>query len=90
VNVGAPTYRPPLVLARTDTARLVALVDQTQITNTASWPALTSPALERGWTRTHSCGVCFLGLGELGVGLGVVELGVGLGVVVELGAGVVV
>jgi hypothetical protein len=96
VNVGAPTKRPPPVLARTDTARLVAFVDQTQITKPASWPALTSPAPESGWIRTHSCGVAFLGLGlgELGFGLGELgfglgELGFGLGVV-ELGLGVVV
>jgi len=98
VNVGVPTKRPPLALARTDTARLVAFVDQTQITNVASCPALTSPAPESGWIRTHSCGVAFLGFGlelgfgeeELGFGLGLEELGVGLGVVVELGLGVVV
>ena len=56
---------------------------------------MTSPAPERGWIRTHSCGVAFLcfglelgvGFGELGFGLG--ELGFGLGVVVELGVGVV-
>jgi hypothetical protein len=74
-------------------------VDQTQITKVAWWPALTSPAPERGWIRTHSCGVTFLGfgLGELGFGLGELELGLGfgelgfgLGVVVELGVGVVV
>ena len=97
VNVAVPTKRPPPVLARTDTARLVAFVDQTQITNFASWPALTSPALEKGWIRTHSCGVAFLGLGlgldELGFGVGELdleELGVGLGVVDVLGLGVVV
>jgi hypothetical protein len=100
VNVGAPTYRPPPVLARTDTARLVAFVDQTQITKVASWPGLTSPAPERGWIRTHSCGVTFLGfgLGELGFGLGELDVGLGfgvgvaveLGVVVEVGVGVVV
>jgi hypothetical protein len=99
VNAGVPTERPPPALARTDTARLVAFVDQTQITKVASWPALTSPAPESGWTRTHSCGVTFLGfglgelgfgLGELDVGLGFGVLGFGLGVVVELGVGVVV
>ena len=100
VNFGAPTNRPPPVLARTDTARLVAFVDQTQMTNVASWPGLTSPAPERGWIRTHSCGVTFLGfgLGELGFGLGELDVGLGfgvgvaveLGVVVELGVGVVV
>jgi hypothetical protein len=80
------------VLARTDTARLVALVDQTQTTNPASWPALTSLAPFTDWTRTHSCGVADLGFGffeELGFGLGVAEL-VGLADVVELGVGVVV
>lgn len=100
VNFGAPTNRPPPVLARTDTARLVAFVDQTQITKVASWPGLTSPAPERGWIRTHSCGVTFLGfgLGELGFGLGELDVGLGfgvgvaveLGVVVELGVGLVV
>ena len=83
------------MLARTDTARLFAFVDQTQITNVASWPGLTSPAPERDSTRTQSCGVTFLGFGldelgfgfgELGFGLG--ELGLGLGDV--LGVGVVV
>jgi hypothetical protein len=89
------------VLARTDTARLFAFVDHAQITNVASWPALTSPP-ESDWTRTHSCGVTllcfglglFFGLGELGfglaVGLGELELGVGLGVALGLGLGVVV
>jgi hypothetical protein len=100
VKVGLPTNRPPLVLALTDTARLVALVDQTQMTNVASWPTLTSPAPESGWIRTHSCGVTFLGFGflgfgldELGFGEGELDLevlGVGLGVVVVLGLGVVV
>jgi hypothetical protein len=87
------------VLARTDTALLFAFSDHTQITNVASWPALTSPRLASDWTRTHSCGVtclCFLpgelavGSGELGVGLAVgeVEVGVGLGLAeVELGLG---
>ena len=79
-------------MAITDTARLIALVDQTQITKPASWPALTSPAPESGWIRTHSCGFVVLGAGldELGFGLGLGELGFGLGVVVELGLGVVV
>ena len=75
-------------MAITDTARLIALVDQTQITKPASWPALTSPAPESGWTRTHSCGFVVLGAGLDELGLG--ELGFGLGVVVELGLGVVV
>lgn len=88
------------MLARTDTARLVAFVDQTQITKVAVWPGLTSPPPERGWIRTHSCGVTFLGfgLGELGFGLGELDVGLGdgvgvtveLGEAVELGVGVVV
>ena len=98
VNVAVPTKRPPPVLACTDTARLVAFVDQTQMTNVASWPALTSPAPESGWIRTHSCGVAFFfgfGLDELGFGVGELVLeelgvGLGLGVVVVLGLGVVV
>jgi len=91
---GVPTS-PSGELARTETARLFAFVDHTQITKVASWPALTSPALESDWTRAQSCGVtrlCFffavgdgLGLGELDVGVGVgegeleVELGFGEG-----------
>jgi hypothetical protein len=71
------------VLARTDTARLFAFVDHTQITKVASWPALTLPAPESGWTRTHSCGVTFVfffGLGDLlGVGEGELELVLGVG-----------
>jgi hypothetical protein len=67
------------------------------MTNFASWPALTSPALESGWIRTHSCGVAFFlgfGLDELGFGVGELDLeelgvGLGLGVVVALGLGVV-
>jgi len=101
VNAGVPTKRPPLARARTDTARLVAFVDQTQMTNLASWPAFTSPAPESGWIRTHSCGVAFFlgfgflgfGLDELGFGDGELDLdvlGVGLGVVEVLGLGVVV
>ena len=85
VNVVAPTLRRAPTLARTVTASLAAPVDQTQITKPALWPALTSPALERGWTRTHSCGVtrlCF------GLGLGVDELGFGLGVLVAVSLGV--
>jgi hypothetical protein len=75
------------VLARTDTARLVAFVVQTQTTNPASWPALTSLAPLRGWISTQSCGVALgFGFGELDLE----ELGVGLGVAVELGVGVVV
>jgi hypothetical protein len=69
------------VLARTDTAWLFAFVDHTQITKAASWPALTLPALESGWTRTHSCGVTFFfGLVEVGLGFGLGELEVALGV----------
>ena len=76
VNAGAPMPAADATLARTDTPLLVAFVDQTQITNVALWPALTSAALDNGWTRTHSCGVtCLegfgLGLGELGFGVGV-------------------
>jgi hypothetical protein len=71
------------VPARTDTARLSAFVDHTQITKVASWPALTSPAPESDWTRTHSCGVtflCFFGLGVwLGFGLGELDVGLGFG-----------
>jgi hypothetical protein len=70
------------VLARTDTAWLFAFVDHTQITKVASWPALTLPALESGWTRTHSCGVTFFFFGpvEEGLGFGLGELEVALGV----------
>jgi hypothetical protein len=72
-------------LALTDTPLLVAFVDQTQITNVALWPGLTSPALDNGWTRTHSCGVtCLEGFG-LGFGLGELGFGVGLGLVVAEG-----
>jgi hypothetical protein len=71
------------VLARTDTAWLFAFVDHTQITKVALWPALTLPAPESAWTRTHSCGVTFFfffGLGDLlGFGLGELELGLGVG-----------
>jgi hypothetical protein len=85
VNVGPSTRRAGPLLALTETPRLVAFVDQTQITNPALCPALTSLAPESGWIRTHSCGVTGLGLGlceGLGVGLceGAGELGVGLGV----------
>lgn len=83
------------MLARTDTARLVAFVDQTHITKVAWRPALTSPPPESDWIRTHSCGFAFLGfgLGELGFGLGELDEGLGFGVlgfglgVVELGLG---
>ena len=82
VKAGLVTY-PAAVLARTDTAWLFAFVDQTQITKVASWPALTLPAPESGWTRTHSCGVTFFfffGLGDLlGVGLGELEVVLGVG-----------
>lgn len=74
----------------TVTALLAAFVDQTQITKPALCPALTSPAPERGWTRTQSCGVECFGLGELGFGdgVGLGELGFGDGVpVAELSPG---
>lgn len=41
VNAGEPMWSADATLARTDTAALAALVDHTQITKPALWPALT-------------------------------------------------
>lgn len=64
-----------------------AFVVQTQITKSATRPALTCDELENGWTRTHSSGFV-AGAGDLlvgvGVGVGDAELGVGVGVGVVL------
>jgi len=91
VNFGASMYRADVTWARTETAVLAAFVLHTQITKLATWPALTSAELEKGWTRTHNCGVVLAGGdvdGEpLGVGDGlgdVVALALGLGLGLEL------
>jgi hypothetical protein len=64
------------------TPRLAAFALQTQTAKVAACPGFTCEALEKDWTRTHSCGVLDLGGGELfvGVGVGVGEVGDGLAV----------
>ncbi len=64
------------------TPELAAFALQTQTAKVAACPGLTCEALEKDWTRTHSCGVLDFGGGELfvGVGVGVGELGDGLAV----------
>jgi hypothetical protein len=101
---GLPMNSAKATFTVTRTCRLVALALQTQIAKLAVCPALTCEALEKDWTRTHSCGVALgLGLGEgegggvLGLGLGsglllgdgvTVGLGLALGFFVEVGVGV--
>jgi hypothetical protein len=64
------------------TPELAAFALQTQTAKVAACPGFTCEALEKDWTRTHSCGVLDFGGGELfvGVGVGVGELGDGLAV----------
>jgi hypothetical protein len=87
---GLPMNSAKATFTVTRTWRLVALALQTQITKLAVCPAFTCEALEKDWTRTHSCGVG-LGLG-LGDGEGDVGgvLGLGLGSGLLLGDGVTV
>jgi hypothetical protein len=72
-----PVAAPTVVL--TDTSDDAAFTVQTQTTNPAVLPGLTSAERETGWTRTHSCPV---DAGLLGEGLGL-----GFGVLVGVGDG---
>jgi len=82
VKVGVLMYAAAATWARTVIPALAALVVQTQTTKLATWPAFTCEELESDCTRTHSCGVFALGVGD-----GEVLVGLGLGFLVDVGLG---